>query len=92
MVWWDVSGHLLDRQCHLIHYRAQITGPVTHTNDTCTHTLSLRVPLQSCRRINQHSHTFKEVKVIYCVCVWGVGEGRIGSLGLADANCYIENG
>ena len=23
---------------------------------------------------------------------WGVGEGRIGSLGLADANYYTENG
>ena len=22
----------------------------------------------------------------------GIGEGWIGSLGLADANCYIENG
>ena len=22
----------------------------------------------------------------------GIGEGWVGSLGLADANCYIENG
>ena len=24
-----------------------------------------------------------------CACQGGVGEGRTGSLGLADANCYI---
>ena len=27
-----------------------------------------------------------------CQGGWGVGQGRVGSLGLADANYYIENG
>ena len=39
----------------------------------------------------KQTHRHKE-QTCGCQGGKGVGEGWIGSLGLADANCYIQNG